>query len=642
MKAGVSHGVTRRSTLLAATGLIVLLMSAGNARAAVGDLTYQDCISGETESGPAPGSGACALIPSASAGGVFSGMQFLQGVVVSPDGTSVYAVSENDDAIARFSRDPGTGALTYIDCISGETSLTGDCTLLTSATAGGKNSGLDRVRAIAMSPDGAHLYAVAHNDDALVHFSRDTSTGALALQGCLTGDTDVAEPPCGAVGGANAGGNNSGFNEPYDLVVNDNSIYIVTQEDDTIVRFGRQVNTGSLSYGTGDCFTGEVATGPVLGGGSGACSGSPTITAGGDNSGFAKPRSVTMSADGTSLYVAAPLDDSVAQFNRAPDGVLTYQGCITGEAATGPDPPGNDSCAALGGPVGPQSGGGQSGIDNPQSITVSPDGASLYLASGNDASVARFDRAEGGALTYQGCITGEIQSGPSPGGNDACEGAPVMTSTGGQPGGADSGFDNMRDVVVSADGSSVYAAAGFDHSVIRYTRATGGAIAFAGCTSGETESGLCTQIPSAASNGTNSGLGFPQALAVTADGKSLYYITTNDSAVGTFSAEVPPTPEPPPDGADTTPPDTTITDGPKKKTKKKRAKFEFNGTDARAVAAFQCSLDGAAFAPCSSPFTTKVKKGKHEFRVRAVDAAGNVDPTPASYDWKVKKKKKKK
>ena len=51
-------------------------------------------------------------------------------------------------------------------------------------------------------------------------------------------------------------------------------------------------------------------------------------------------------------------------------------------------------------------------------------------------------------------------------------------------------------------------------------------------------------------------------------------------------------------------------------------------------------LDGAAFAPAASPDTVKVKKGKHNFEVRAKDAAGNVDSSPASDDWKVKKKKK--
>jgi hypothetical protein len=89
-------------------------------------------------------------------------------------------------------------------------------------------------------------------------------------------------------------------------------------------------------------------------------------------------------------------------------------------------------------------------------------------------------------------------------------------------------------------------------------------------------------------------------------------------------------------------PSSTITKGPKDKTKKKTATFEFSATDARAVAGFQCSLDGGAFAACSSPHTIKVKRGKHTFSVRATDQAGNVDATPATDSWKVKKKKKKK
>ncbi len=99
-----------------------------------------------------------------------------------------------------------------------------------------------------------------------------------------------------------------------------------------------------------------------------------------------------------------------------------------------------------------------------------------------------------------------------------------------------------------------------------------------------------------------------------------------------------PQPEPQPQVEDTAAPDTTITSEPKAKTKKKQATFEFTGTDARAVASFQCSLDGAPFASCTSPHTVKVKKGKHTFQVRAVDQAGNIG-TPASDDWKRKKKK---
>jgi hypothetical protein len=83
-------------------------------------------------------------------------------------------------------------------------------------------------------------------------------------------------------------------------------------------------------------------------------------------------------------------------------------------------------------------------------------------------------------------------------------------------------------------------------------------------------------------------------------------------------------------------PDTTITKRPKDKTKKKTATFEFTSTLPGAT--FECSLDGAAFAACSSPDTLKVKKGKHSFAVRAT-AKGQTDASPASDDWKVKKKK---
>jgi 6-phosphogluconolactonase (cycloisomerase 2 family) len=621
--------VTRRATLLAAASLVVLLLGAGSARGAIGDLTYQGCISGEMSS-----SAACALIPSATSLGQDSGLEFPQAVVVSPDGNSVYVAVAQDSAVATFSRNTTTGALTYQGCISGDTALDPECTRIGSHAANGLGSGMGELRALALSPDGAHLYGVAHDDDSVVHFSRDTSTGALTFQSCTTGDTN-ANGCATDIPEATANGDTSGLNELYDLAVNAENVYVVSQEDDSIARFNRNPGNGTITYD--ECLTGEFATGLD---GTGACDDSPTIKPFGTDSGIDKPRSVTISPDGSSVYVAAPQDDSITRFNRASGGALTYQGCITAEESSGPVP-GNGSCSSLTGAALP-AGGAQSGMDNPQSIAVSPDNASLYVASGNDASLARFDRAAGGALTYQGCITGELQSGPSPGGTDACAAAPVMTSTGGQPGGSDSGLFNLRDVVVSPDGSSVYASSGDDSSVIRFGRAAGGAIAFVGCVSGDAGSGVCTQIPSSTAFGGDSGMAWVQALAVSPDSTSLYYVAQHDNSVGRFALEQPPIPDQPPAETDTAPPDTTITAAPKKKTKKKQAVFGFSGTDARVVAGFQCSLDGAPFVPCSSPFTTKVKRGKHTFGVRAVDAAGNIDPTPATYDWKVKKKKKKK
>jgi hypothetical protein len=87
-------------------------------------------------------------------------------------------------------------------------------------------------------------------------------------------------------------------------------------------------------------------------------------------------------------------------------------------------------------------------------------------------------------------------------------------------------------------------------------------------------------------------------------------------------------------------PDTTITGHPKKtvKTKKKKAKVKFSFSSDVAGATFQCKLDKGAFAPCASPKSYKVKKGSHTFSVEAV-ASGGTDATPATFSFKVKKKK---
>ena len=87
------------------------------------------------------------------------------------------------------------------------------------------------------------------------------------------------------------------------------------------------------------------------------------------------------------------------------------------------------------------------------------------------------------------------------------------------------------------------------------------------------------------------------------------------------------------------PPETTLTQAPKKKvvTHRRRATVTFAFSSA-AGATFECSLDGAAFKPCTSPTRAKVGKGRHTFAVRAVSSAGTVDPTPASVTFKVKLK----
>jgi hypothetical protein len=84
-----------------------------------------------------------------------------------------------------------------------------------------------------------------------------------------------------------------------------------------------------------------------------------------------------------------------------------------------------------------------------------------------------------------------------------------------------------------------------------------------------------------------------------------------------------------------TPPETAIARHPAKLTSKRRATFAFTAN--QTPAAFECKLDGGSFQPCGSDFRTKKLKtaGKHTLRVRARNAAGEVDATPATYSWKV-------
>jgi subtilisin family serine protease len=85
---------------------------------------------------------------------------------------------------------------------------------------------------------------------------------------------------------------------------------------------------------------------------------------------------------------------------------------------------------------------------------------------------------------------------------------------------------------------------------------------------------------------------------------------------------------------DVTPPETTITARPPSPTRMKTATFRF--TSSQAGSTFQCRHMMGAWTACASGKTyTGLKPGLHTFRVRAIDPAGNVDPTAAVDTWRV-------
>ena len=94
---------------------------------------------------------------------------------------------------------------------------------------------------------------------------------------------------------------------------------------------------------------------------------------------------------------------------------------------------------------------------------------------------------------------------------------------------------------------------------------------------------------------------------------------------------------PEPNNADL--PSTTIDSGPKKRTTKRTARFTFSSA-ALDLARFECKLDARPFRTCTSPKTyRRLKPRKHTFKVRAIDAGGVADPTPATKRWTIKKKR---
>ena len=90
---------------------------------------------------------------------------------------------------------------------------------------------------------------------------------------------------------------------------------------------------------------------------------------------------------------------------------------------------------------------------------------------------------------------------------------------------------------------------------------------------------------------------------------------------------------------DSTAPQTQVDEPkPASQTDSTAADLHFSGSDAggSGVASFECRLDGVAFGPCASPLDyADLAAGSHTFEVRAVDAAGNADASPASYSWTV-------
>jgi sugar lactone lactonase YvrE len=298
--------------------------------------------------------------------------------------------------------------------------------------------GLSGADTVAVSPNGKTVYVVS--GDAVVRLNRSTTTGALtqpaASAGCIS---ETGAGPC-----ADGHGLKGGFGLAISL--DGKSVYSVSQGSDAVTRFKRNTSTGALTQpaGSAGCIS-ETGAGPCA-----------------DGHGLTAADSVTVSRDGQNVYVTS--HNGIVRLNRN-----TTTGAIS-------EPAGNAGCISDTG-AGPCAAGHalKGGAD---SVAVSRDGKSVYVASYPNSAVLRLKRDPGtGAITQ-------------PAGSAGC-----ISDTGAGSCAAGHALAGAVSVIVSANGKNVYVASNTDNAVVRLKRdTTTGAITeaagSAACIS-ETGAGQC-------------------------------------------------------------------------------------------------------------------------------------------------------
>ncbi len=569
-------------------------------------------------------------------------------VAVSPDGTSVYVASFSDGTIAHLQRNPTTGKLTPVDCVADAGNPI--------CGPGNTSPALGGVNDVIVSPDGKSVYAVSQTDDAIVQLIRNTTTGTLTPHGCIE-DSGAPDSGCPA--------NTEGLNGADAVAVTPNGrdVFVASKDDNAIAHFFRAPGSAdptNLDFPTTPCQFADVDH-PL-----GGC--------GGSADGLDGAQDLAFSPDGSSLYVASRTDSAVARFDQSA-GTLTAKGCIA-------DPSGDAGCSET-----------QNGLAGAQAAVVSPEGNSVYVAGLNSSAIAVFDRATfgltRGELTGLLCVSDEGKAGcashqqgldtvfdlaVSPDGESLYAvsfGDDALVRFGRDPSGSvltgrgcvddsavpigcaqtASALMGGEGVAVSPEGNSVYTAAISDSAVSLFRRApvdttpprttiTSGP---SGTTSDPTPTfAFASNEPGSTFQCRLDGAPFascssPKTLGPLADGAHTFRVRATDRAgnsdptpaARTFTVAAS-------GGGDTTPPQTTIKKKPPKKTAKRTARFKVHSSEPGS--SFACRLDRKPWKPCRrSQRYRHLKRGRHVFRVRATDAAGNTDRTPAKYRWKVKR-----
>jgi DNA-binding beta-propeller fold protein YncE len=147
---------------------------------------------------------------------------------------------------------------------------------------------------------------------------------------------------------------------------------------------------------------------------------------------------VALSPNGASVYVASEGGDAISHFGRAANGDLTAAGCISSASTSAAN-----GCRSVGSEV----------LDGAVGLAVSPDGASVYVASNAGDAISHFRRAGNGDLTAAGCISSASRS--------AANGCRSVGSE---------VLDGATGVALSPNGASVYVASNGGDAISHFRR----------------------------------------------------------------------------------------------------------------------------------------------------------------------------
>jgi hypothetical protein len=374
----------------------------------------------------------CPAVPGAYANSDQAPIAAPTAAAISPDGRSLYLVSGwfHGSVIARFARDPLSGALTYVDCLTGDTDPgpTGilSCTPIPGAKRDGYGSGLNEPTGVVVAPNGRHVYVTAGLDQTLSTFSRDRSTGALSFAGCVSSNEratrctqvrtgrrlfdEIGSPlispdgrflytgasrsatlasfrlePSGLpsfLGCLGGGGEQHGCGEdrgsiraleqPTGLAISPDGRFLYAASGyGAVVVLRRKPASGALTAAS--CISDKREQRRI-------CSPTPRFRAGAPSSLLSGARAPPLTPDGRRLLLAVRTQDAVVELRRDRDsGALSFLGCATGNLRVASHGP----CQPI---AGATKHGGASGFYKLTALTAGPQGL-VYAASEADATV---------------------------------------------------------------------------------------------------------------------------------------------------------------------------------------------------------------------------------------------------------------